>query len=110
MSHRTERHDQPVMIVSGVDGVEITPLTHATLIAMIRVWLADLSPEMDRDHHRDLRLMGEAAIALIEVDESTGLSIEQFYGGVKEMVDRVAAYTFDRTGAGISCTMHWPTH
>lgn len=101
------KFEQPIVVVSDGGPITITESSHEEMIRRIREWMFqvqihdDVAP-VERKH--DLYAMGEAAITLLEVDASTGISLEDF-GPVGDMVSRVVAYAFGHNPR--YTTVHW---
>lgn len=103
--------DTPIILVSDGQPIRILPTTHEEIITNIRAWMAGLyatrAEAVSSEGLHDRYRMAEAAIALVEVDEATGISLETF-GAVGDLVSRVIAYAFGHDPA--YTTVHWPVH
>ena len=104
-------YENPVIIVSDGGPLKITETDHDEIIDKIRTWHRDLSQTrreaVSISGLHDRYAMAEAAIALIETDQDTGISLEVF-GAVGAMVSRVVAYAFGHDPH--YTTVHWPVH
>lgn len=107
----TVEAETPFIVTSDGGPVRIIPTSHDQMIGAIRTWMdaLDKDPSLIRTTREDLLAMARAAIVLIEVDESTGISIETF-GEVGELVSRVVGHAFSLTAHGGNVTVHFPVH
>lgn len=104
-------YETPVILVSDGGPITIIETTHEEIIDAIRAWHTGLTRSrkeaVSREGLHDRYRMAEAAIALIETDQDTGISLEAF-GAVGDLVSRVVAYAFGHDPRYTA--VHWPVH